>query len=237
MNSPKSNKFKVGDKVKVISHKNTVKRFGGDSDDLAEIETEGIVNNVTGVCVGIEGNMWLLDVDDVILLDKTESVNDIKIGDSVEFLEYFGISKWEAKYGIDVGDVVTVTGLDGNCVRLMTKTNQQLWVYSSQVLKCSPTTSPTEGIESDGGSSSYYFTKLPKHLIDQIVETGGIEIKDIVRYVFDNNADAFNIVKAQKRIIEANKGKGKSGITGLYDMNKVVYFANEQLKAMKNKEG
>ena len=72
MNSPKSNKFKVGDKVKVISHKNTVKRFGGDSDDLAEIGTEGIVNNVTGVCVGIEGNMWLLDVDDVILLDKTE---------------------------------------------------------------------------------------------------------------------------------------------------------------------
>ena len=43
MNSPKSNKFKVGDKVKAISHKNTVKRFGGDSDDLAEIGTEGIV--------------------------------------------------------------------------------------------------------------------------------------------------------------------------------------------------
>ena len=88
MNSPKSNKFKVGDKVKAISRKNTVKRFGGDSDDLAEIGTEGIVNNVTGECVGIEGNMWLLDVDDVILLDKTESVNDIKIGDSVEF---FGV--------------------------------------------------------------------------------------------------------------------------------------------------
>ena len=50
MSNPKSNNFKVGDKVKVISHKNTVKRFGGDSDDLAEIGTEGIVNNVTGVC-------------------------------------------------------------------------------------------------------------------------------------------------------------------------------------------
>src|SRR5574344_1993823 len=75
MNSTKTNKFKVGDKVKVVSHKNTVKRFGGDSDDLAKIGTEGIVNNVTGECVGIEGNMWLLDVDDVILLDKTESAN------------------------------------------------------------------------------------------------------------------------------------------------------------------
>lgn len=93
-----------------------------------------------------------------------------------------------------------------------------------------------KGIESDGGSSSYYFTKLPKHLIDQIVETGGIEIKDIIRYVFDNNADAFNIIKAQKRIIEHSKGKGKAGITGLYDAKKITFFANEQYKAMKNKE-
>lgn len=94
----------------------------------------------------------------------------------------------------------------------------------------------TGSITSDGGSSSYYFTKLPKHLIDQIVETGGIEIKDIIRYVFDNDADAFNIVKAQKRIIESNKGKGKSGVTGLYDAKKITFFANEQYEAMKNKE-
>ena len=53
MNSSKTNKFKVGDKVKVISHKNTVKRFGGDSDDLAEIGTEGIINSiVTGKQIG-----------------------------------------------------------------------------------------------------------------------------------------------------------------------------------------
>ena len=90
-----------------------------------------------------------------------------------------------------------------------------------------------EGIKSDGGSSDYYFTKLPQELIDQIVKTGGIEIKDIARYVYDNNADAFNIIKAQKRIIEANKGVGKAGITKLYDANKIVYFANEQLKAVK----
>lgn len=97
-------------------------------------------------------------------------------------------------------------------------------------------TKTTEEITSDGGSSSYYFTKLPKHLIDQIVETGGIEIKDIIRYVFDNNADAFNIIKAQKRIIEHSKGKGKAGITGLYDAKKITFFANEQYEAMKNKE-
>lgn len=97
-------------------------------------------------------------------------------------------------------------------------------------------TKTTEEITSDGGSSSYYFTILPKHLIDQIVETGGIEIKDIIRYVFDNNADAFNIVKAQKRIVESLKGKGKAGITALYDMNKIRFFAEEQYNALNNKE-
>ena len=93
-----------------------------------------------------------------------------------------------------------------------------------------------KGIESDGGSSDYYFTKLPKHMIDQIVETGGIEIKDIIRYVFDNNADAFNIVKAQKRIVESLKGKGKAGITSLYDANKIRFFAEEQYNALSQKE-
>ena len=88
-------------------------------------------------------------------------------------------------------------------------------------------------IVSDGGSSDYYFTKLPKHLIDQIVETGGIEIKDIARYVYDNDADAFNIIKAQKRIIEARKGKGKAGIDLLYDAKKILFFANEQYEAIK----
>ncbi len=83
------------------------------------------------------------------------------------------------------------------------------------------------------GSSDYYFTKLPLHVIDQIILTGGIEIKDIARYVYDNDADAFNIIKAEKRIIEAKKGKGKAGIDMLYDMNKIVFFANEQYEAIK----
>lgn len=87
-------------------------------------------------------------------------------------------------------------------------------------------------VESDGGSSGYYFTKLPQHIIDQIVKTGGVEIKDIARYVYDNNADAFNIIKAQKRIIEAKKGGGKKGASMQYDANKIVYFGNEQLNAL-----
>ena len=93
-----------------------------------------------------------------------------------------------------------------------------------------------KGIVSDGGASDYYFTKLPQHIIDSIVITGGIEIKDIARYVYDNDADAFNIIKAEKRIIEERKGKGKLGNTALYDANKIKFFANEQYEAIKHTE-
>lgn len=181
----KVNKFKVGDKVKVVSHKNTVKRFGGDSANLAEIGTEGIINNVRDFCIGLAGEMFLLDIDDVILLDNLELVNE------------------------------------------ETNTSQNESIT---------TAIESQPIQSDGGSSDYYFTTLPKHMIDQIVETGGIEIKDIIRYVFDNNADAFNIVKAQKRIVESLKGKGKAGITSLYDANKIRFFAEEQYNALNQKE-
>jgi hypothetical protein len=82
-------------------------------------------------------------------------------------------------------------------------------------------------VKSDGGSSSYYFTKLPKHLIEDIVERGGIEIKDIVRYCFDNDADCKDIIKALKRIREYLKGGGKEGVDAIYDSNKISFFAEE----------
>ena len=87
-------------------------------------------------------------------------------------------------------------------------------------------------VKSDGGSSSYYFTKLPQHLIDGIVERGGIEIKDIVRYCFDNDADCKDIIKALKRIRENLKGGGKEGCDSLYNAKKVLYFAEELVKVI-----
>ena len=92
-------------------------------------------------------------------------------------------------------------------------------------------------IKSDGGSSSYYFTKLPQHMIDKIVETGGIEIKDITRYVYDNDSDCKDITKALKRIQEWKKGGGKQGIDALYDANKIVFFAEELRESIKNDFG
>lgn len=87
-------------------------------------------------------------------------------------------------------------------------------------------------IKSDGGSSDYYFTKLPKEVIDDIVKRGGIEFNHIQRYVYDNDNDASNITKAQKRIIEAKKGRGKEGIDVFYDNKKSHWFLDVQRKAL-----
>lgn len=88
-------------------------------------------------------------------------------------------------------------------------------------------------VKSDGGSSSYYFTTLPEHLIKDIVERGGIEIKDIVRYCFDNDADCKDIIKALKRIRENLKGGGKEGVDSIYDANKICFFAEELRSSLK----
>ena len=162
--------------------------------------------------------------------------NKFKVGDKVEIVSLQGTDGigYRGDCNVWIGETGVVTEV---CVRGMpykVETNGVTWSWSENNLKLvNEETIESQPIQSDGGSSDYYFTKLPQELIDQIVETGGIEIKDIARYVYDNNADAFNIIKAQKRIIEANKGAGKAGITKLYDANKIVYFANEQLKAVK----
>ena len=71
----------------------------------------------------------------------------IKIGDSVEFLSFYGSSKWEADFGVDVGDVVVVDGLcDDGRVMFRTKTNQLIRVHSSQVAKYTPKLEATKEI-------------------------------------------------------------------------------------------
>lgn len=174
----------------------------------------------------------------------SKNLNKFKVGDVVEIVSLNNTMRRFGGEGflLPIGSISVVkTVCDGNdeieledC--LLYDTDDLKLIKSADEINTSQNDSIKKGIESDGGSSDYYFTSLPKHLIDQIVETGGIEIKDIIRYVFDNNADAFNIVKAQKRIVESLKGKGKAGITSLYDANKIRFFAEEQYNALNNKE-
>lgn len=82
-------------------------------------------------------------------------------------------------------------------------------------------------VKSDGGSSPYYEIALPQHIIDRIVKTGKIEVKDVVRYGFGNDFDCGNIIKATKRIYENKQGRGKAGTDTKYDANKIKFFTEE----------
>ena len=162
--------------------------------------------------------------------------NKFKVGDEVEIVSLQGTDGIGRRGDCNVwiGETGRVTEVGVGEMPYAVRTKYKIWFWSENNLKLvNEETSTSQPIQSDGGSSDYYFTKLPQELIDQIVKTGGIEIKDIARYVYDNNADAFNIIKAQKRIIEANKGAGKAGITKLYDAKKISFFANEQYEAIK----
>jgi len=159
-----------------------------------------------------------------------------KVGDEVGIVSLQGTDGvgFRGDCDVRIGETGVVTEVIGGDIPYKVETSGRTWIWSENNLKLvNEETSTPQPIQSDGGSSDYYFTKLPLHVIDQIILTGGIEIKDIARYVYDNDADAFNIIKAEKRIIEAKKGKGKAGIDMLYDMNKIVFFANEQYEAIK----
>ena len=153
-----------------------------------------------------------------------------KVGDKVRRIKHegFNVKRW---------DICTVRTVEQDHLTVEEEHDGKGYYFTLEpsyfeLVETSTQAKDEAPIKSDGGSSAYYFTKLPQHIIDKIVETGGIEIKDIVRYVYDNNADAFNIIKAQKRIIESRKGKGKEGIDMLYDANKIKFFAEEQYSSI-----
>jgi hypothetical protein len=86
-----------------------------------------------------------------------------------------------------------------------------------------PTETTPAPVKSDGGSSSYYqLTIKNKHGERLECETG-----DIIRALVANDFSLGNIVKACRRVSEALQGRGKEGTDPLYDLNKIIYFAEE----------
>ena len=90
MNKVKTNKFRVGDYVEIINHKNTVDRFGGNTIGFPQIGLVGVVNKVTDHCVGIVDHMYLMDASDVELLET----NKFRVGDKVQVIEDNRTEEW-----------------------------------------------------------------------------------------------------------------------------------------------
>lgn len=212
--------IEVGDLVTLISIENTRERYGI-VDPMKKVGESFIVTNVYNdeeddlIEVYDDGN-WSYDHRDLVILQKASDMKGVKL------------VPIDLKLHTHTSFDESTTGEDDDFGDFDISPNDLKEMVDGMI------NHHIQPIESDGGSSDYYFTKLPKWLIDQIVETGGIEVKDIVQFVFDNDAHAKDIIKAQKRIIEQRKGGGKAGLKPLYDYNKIVFFAEDQLRVAKN---
>lgn len=262
MNKQEYESLKKGDKLKIVSLDHTNVGDGvfelGELVEFVEHLLGSSSRNDTLVKKG-DGYGWYMSHKDLEIVKDHE----YKVGDEVVFIKYDDSAKWENMYGGFVGEKYKINHIKSKDSIHLESTNGKIFVVSVDqikkavgdesteivdlpvsVLTQQTINNPTESessektpIKSDGGSSSYYFTKLPQHMIDKIVETGGIEIKDITRYVYDNDSDCKDITKALKRIQEWKKGGGKQGIDALYDANKIIFFAEELRESIKNDFG
>lgn len=85
----------------------------------------------------------------------------------------------------------------------------------------------TEPVALTGGSVDYYkfFVEDPT----TAEEPYSLEVNDFIEAAGMNFAEG-NIVKAIARIAGIRNGKGKPGVTGIYDAEKVVFFGDRILK-------
>lgn len=263
MNKQEYESLKKGDKLKIVSLEYTT--VGDANFEVGEVVEfiKHLLGSSSTNDIRVEkydGDRWFMSSKDLEVVNEEA---EYKVGGEVVFTKYEGDSEWENMYGGFIGEKYTINQIDSkDSIHLETTEGRIFVVGVEQIKKAGsdenseiadlPVTVSTEPlinqsiefessekkpIKSDGGSSSYYFTKLPQHMIDKIVETGGIEIKDITRYVYDNDSDCKDITKALKRIQEWKKGGGKQGIDALYDSNKIIFFAEELRESIKNDFG
>ena len=244
-------KFKVGDKVKVVSTYYTSQFV-----DVINVGDTGI----TGVIISIDDNdyitPYLVKFDDSNVGDNwwftdkcIELVNDdtdetklkFKVGDKVRVVDIGFISK--ATSDTKVGDVGVIAYVDSDYVVSPYRVefdDGAHWWFTDKCIELvnddntienenSPIKSDGSQIVSDGGSSSYYAQQIPKGMLERFNATGIIEAKDVIRLFLGNDFNMGNIFKAYCRIISLRNGKGKAGIDEQYDLTKVKYFAEDEL--------
>lgn len=85
-------------------------------------------------------------------------------------------------------------------------------------------------IKSDGGDSKYYHIGVPQWFLDNIKEKGYTTVEDIAEIVFKNDANFFNVFKAQCRMFDLTQGGGKEGNTFEYDATKCKYYVDKQVE-------
>lgn len=85
-------------------------------------------------------------------------------------------------------------------------------------------------VKSDGGDSKYYHIDVPQWFLDNINEKGYTTVEDLAEVIFKNDANFFNVFKAQCRMFDMTQGGGKEGNTFEYDATKSKYYVDKQVE-------
>lgn len=126
-------------------------------------------------------------------------------------------------------DMVMKTGIHNSLVDIEKGDVSDLDTFIEEELTDKPTK-----VKSDGGKSSYYNINTPKWFVDKVV-SGELMLEDVAEVVFDNDFNYTNVLKAMKRVHEAEKGCGKEGNDIKYDITKMHYYT-DKIEEKSNRE-
>ena len=206
------NKFKIGDKVKVINNNQCY------SEDFTGQESEVIDSGPDWYEIKVQykdGGYNFLTFNENELEIVENAPRSFKVRDRVRF----DCSGFEVDYG--------------TIVERHTENSWWIdWESDRSVKSCEekhltlvePEEQPEEAsskTKSDGGSSDYY--KLE-------INGNPVEVEDVIYAMVGGDFTLGNILKACRRMYLDSKGEGKEGVDMQYDANKIIYFANSYAK-------
>ena len=240
-------KFKVGDKVKILSTNavDGISNHGvkvGMIGEVVEADERGANVKHSNFKLG----WWFTDkcieliVDDTIENDNTttdETKPKFKVGDKVKVVDVKQFSSWT--HDVKVGYVGVVIEVDEGFYKVKLDKCYKGWWFTDKRIELvsdvanavdtKPIENESSPIKSDGGSSSYYVQQIPKGMLERFNTTGTIEAKDVIRLFLGNDFNMGNIFKAYCRVISLRNGKGKAGIDEQYDLTKAKFFTEDEL--------
>ena len=232
-------KFKVGDVVKVTST-DYIRQFNksikvGDIGNIINIinngfdpyqvkfnETDKYCWCFTDKCIELVND----DLENTPTKSESVVVRKFKVGDTVRVTSIDNIHEHTETF--KVGDIEVIIDVDDDDYDEVPYQIRNWWFSESDLELVTNDNSKTP-IKSDGGSSSYYVKKIPPQMLDDFNSKGVIEAKDVMRLFLGNDFNMSNVFKAYCRVISLRNGEGKDGVTELYDLNKAVFFAQDEL--------
>jgi hypothetical protein len=201
------NKFKIGDKVRVI---NNDQRY---SEDFTGQESEVIESGPNWYEIKVQYkdgdyNFLTFNENELELVDNAP--RSFKVGDRVRF----DCPDLEVDYGTIVGRYAE------NSWWIDWESDGDRCHCEEKYLTVVDVEQPEEAsskTKSDGGSSDYY--KLE-------INGNSIEVEDVIYAMVGGDFALGNALKALRRMYLDSKGQGKEGIDMRYDANKIKYFVD-----------